>query len=213
MVYQAMNKIVLLSSFLLFSSATYAGLYRWVDDTGKVHYSDKVPVAASKKAHSELSGNGIVKKEIDPQADKHLASEQQRAKDQKTLEEKKLLEIKLEQQLKNEKTEKRDKFLLTTYEDKNELIHFFENKIKLLEGNANILKAQSIVLKKKIKKLEIKKTRVKNKQNIVSIDKKIIRIGNSIQQYKMALEENAEEIIVMSKNYQNDFKRFTELTK
>ncbi len=208
-----MKKIVLLSSVLLFSTISYAGLYRWVDDTGKVHYSDKIPAAVSKTAHSELSGNGLVKKTVDPQADKNVASEKQREKD---LEERELLkqqEIKLKKQKEIDIRKKRDKFLLSTYEDKNELIHFFENKIKLIEGNSNILKAQSTVLNKKIKKLEARKNKIKNDRVQASIDKKIVRILDSIDQYKKALEENAQELITISKNYQRDYKRFTELTK
>ena len=208
-----MKKIVLLSSVLLFSTISYAGLYRWVDDTGKVHYSDKIPAAVSKTAHSELSGNGLVKKTVDPQADKNVASEKQREKD---LEERELLkqqEIKLKKQKEIDIRKKRDKFLLSTYEDKNELIHFFENKIKLIEGNSNILKAQSTVLKKKIKKLEARKNKIKNDRVQASIDKKIVRILESIDQYKKALEENAQELITISKNYQRDYKRFTELTQ
>jgi len=207
-----MKKIVLLSSVLLFSTISYAGLYRWVDDTGKVHYSDKIPAAVSKTAHSELSGNGLVKKTVDPQADKNVASEKQREKD---LEERELLkqqEIKLKKQKEIDIRKKRDKYLLSTYEDKNELIHFFENKIKLIEGNSNILKAQSTVLKKKIKKLEARKNKIKNDRVQASIDKKIVRILDSIDQYKKALEENSQELIRISKNYQRDYKRFTELT-
>ena len=208
-----MKKIVLLSSVLLFSTISYAGLYRWVDDTGKVHYSDKIPAAVSKTAHSELSGNGLVKKTVDPQADKNVASEKQREKD---LEERELLkqqEIKLKKQKEIDIRKKRDKYLLSTYEDKNELIHFFENKIKLIEGNSNILKAQSTVLKKKIKKLEARKNKIKNDRVQASIDKKIVRILDSIDQYKKALEENSQELIRISKNYQRDYKRFTELTQ
>jgi len=69
-----MKRIALLTSFFIVSTFSYAGLYRWVDDAGKVHYSDKVPIAISKKAHSELSNNGILKKTIDPQAEKAKAA-------------------------------------------------------------------------------------------------------------------------------------------
>ena len=208
-----MNKIVLLSSFLLFSATSYAGLYRWVDDTGKVHYSDKVPAEVSRAAHSELSGNGLVKKTIDRRADKHLESEKKREKDLVELEKIKQQEIRLKKQKEIDEREKRDKFLLSTYDDKDELIHFFENKIKQIEGNSSILNAQSNVLKKKIKKLETKKTKSKDTKALVLIDKKIVRLSNSIKQYKKALEDNAQELLTISKHYQSDYKRFTELTR
>lgn len=208
-----MNRIVLLTSFLLLSTVSHAGLYRWIDDAGKVHYSDKVPAAASKKTHSELAGNGIIKKTIDPQAEKELASERQRKKELLALEELKQQEILLKRQKEIKQKEKLDKFLLTTYEDKNELMYFFENKIKLIKGNTNILKTQSNVLAKKIQKLKNRKTRVKSEKIINSIDKKIVRIEKNIELYKKAMADNEQELIVVSKRYKHDYQRFNDLTK
>ena len=39
-------------------------LYKWVDDNGQVHYSDKVPPKQIKKEHQELSGHGVVLEKI-----------------------------------------------------------------------------------------------------------------------------------------------------
>ena len=208
-----MNRIVLLTSFLLLSTTSHAGLYRWVDDAGKVHYSDKVPVAASKNTHSELAGNGIIKKTIDPLAEKELASEKQRKKELLALEELKQQELLLKRQKEIKQKERLDNFLLTTYEDKDELIHFFENKIKLIKGNTNILKTQSNVLAKKIEKLKFRKTRVKSEKITHSIDKKIVRIEKSIKLYKKAMADNEQELIVVSKRYKHDYQRFNDLTK
>lgn len=206
-----MKKIILFSSFLVLFSAAHAGLYRWVDETGKVHYSDKMPVAASKKAHSELSGNGTVKKTIDPEEVIKLASKNLETQDLREQEKKRQEKIKLEQQEIAAKKEKRDKFLLSTYDNKSELVNFFEDKIKRLEGNSNILKAQSNMLHKKVIKLEKRSTG--NKKSRVLISKKLIRIKKSIKQYEKALKENSQEIIAINTIYQNDYKRFLELSK
>lgn len=207
------KKIVLFSSFLLFSSTLHAGLYRWIDETGKIHYSDKMPAAVSKKAHSEFNGNGIIKKDVDPEAEVQKAS--------KKLEEKALLEqktelekrLKLEAQKRSEEKQKRDQTLLLTYEDKNELVRYFEEKIKRLEGNSHILKSQSTFLIKKITKLEKQKSIIKDETIIKSLDTKIVQIKNNIQQYRKALRENMQEIATINLTFQNDYKRFTELTK
>ena len=208
-----MKKIALLTSFFLLSTASYAGLYRWVDDTGKVHYSDKVPVAVSKKMHSELSDDGLVKKTIDPQAEKEKAAEikhnknllaSDKLKQQEALQ-KKLAEI--------AEKEKQDKFLLSTYEDKDELIHFFENKIKLIDGNTRILKAQSNILIKRVKKLEQRRAHIKSKKAADSADKNIVRIKRTIKQYEKVMEENAKEIIAVGERYKHDYQRFSELIR
>lgn len=208
-----MKKIILFSSFLVLFSVAHAGLYRWVDETGKVHYSDKMPVAASKKAHSELTENGVVKKTIDPEATIKLANKNQEELSLLEQEKKRQEKIKQEQQELTAKKEKRDKFLLSTYDDESELIHFFEDKIKRLEGNSNILKAQSNVLHKKIIKLESTSSDIENKESRKLINKKIVQIKSNIKQYEKALKENGQEIISINLVYQNDYKRFSELSK
>ena len=37
-------KILLLTAMIIFASSASAGLYKWVDDEGNVHYSQKRPV-------------------------------------------------------------------------------------------------------------------------------------------------------------------------
>ena len=208
-----MNKMVLLGFLLLLSTVSNAGMYRWVDDSGKVHYSDKMPVSVSKKVHSELTGDGIFKKSVDPQAEKKFASQKQLDQELLALERKSQEESRLKKQRDIAEKNKYDKFLLSTYDDKSELIRFFKNKIKLLKGNSSFLKAQSIVLLKKVNKLEKRKVKVSDKRTLNSINKKIVRIENSIKQYKTALNDNTQELLILSNNYQKDYKRFTELTK
>lgn len=36
-------RILLLTAMMIFASSTFAGLYKWVDDEGNVHYSQKRP--------------------------------------------------------------------------------------------------------------------------------------------------------------------------
>ena len=36
-------RIILLTTLMIFSSSASAGLYKWVDDEGNVHYSQKRP--------------------------------------------------------------------------------------------------------------------------------------------------------------------------
>ena len=37
-------RIVLLATMIMFASSAFAGLYKWVDDEGNVHYSQKRPI-------------------------------------------------------------------------------------------------------------------------------------------------------------------------
>jgi hypothetical protein len=206
-----MKKIILFASasLLLAASFAQAGMYRWVDEKGEVHFSDKVPVVATRKAVSEINKNGDVKNTVDPEAEA-LAKLEFEAN---TVERERLEAIEKDKQEVIATQKKRDDYLLSTYENKGELMTSFITKIKLMKGNAAILEAQNIVLDKKLTILLDRKIATKNKANKESLESKIININNTIEQYKEALKQNEDERTVLSKNYKKDVKRYSELTQ
>ena len=230
----------LFTSLVLTTSFASAGLYRWVDDKGEVHFSDKVPVAASKKAHTRLNKNGASQKELDPEAKIALQKENERHALEKT-EADRINKIVRE---KRAKVRKRDQYLLFTYENKAELVTSYETKIKMVKGNSAILLAHKKRLEKKVVALkENKPVKIKIKENIqeaasitesdstfglsqpvkvvkkvkkvkpLSLDKQVINIEKTIQQYKKALLDNDQELLTLKTNYADDLVRFSELTQ
>lgn len=208
-----MKKIILLSSLLALTSIVNAGLYRWIDETGKVHYSDKMPIAASKKTHTQLAGNGLVRKTIDPEATIKLAVKTRQEKDlrkQERLQEKRKALLK---EIETAKNNKRDKFLLSTYENEGEIVDFFEKKIKLLEGSNSSFTARSLFLQLKVRKLETQRLTAGSEAILESLNKNIIRMRKKLKRYNQALDENSRELMKITSNYKNDYNRFTELNK
>lgn len=200
--------VTFLTSLLVFSFAN-AGLYKWVDEKGEVHFSDKVPVAASRKAVSEINKHGAVTKTVDPEAlaqarlefEENTASrEKQEALDKVKREELALLK-------------KRDDYLLSTYENKQELITSFESKINMIKGNEAILKTQNTVLSKRLKNLKAQMLTVKQESKKIQLNKRVVKISSTIAQYDKALVQNKEERMKLSKNYEIDIKRYIELTQ
>ena len=51
--------------FLLIGFSVEAKLYKWTDENGKVHYSDKMPPDQIKNAHEKLSDQGLVKEKVE----------------------------------------------------------------------------------------------------------------------------------------------------
>lgn len=208
-----MKKIILLSSLLALTSIVNAGLYRWIDETGKVHYSDKMPIAASKKTHTQLAGNGLVRKTIDPEATIKLAVKTRQEKNlrkQERLQEKRKALLK---EIETAKNNKRDKFLLSTYENEGEIVDFFEKKIKLLEGSNSSFTARSLFLQLKVRKLETQRLTAGSEAILESLNKNIIRMRKKLKRYNQALDENSRELMKITSNYKNDYNRFTELNK
>ena len=67
------KRSVLLAGLLLFLALAYAAsrdahgaTYKWVDEKGIIHYSDKMPPDAVNRAHVELDRQGRQFKKVDP---------------------------------------------------------------------------------------------------------------------------------------------------
>ena len=204
-----MKKLLVVSIALIIASTAQAGLYRWVDDNGKVHFSDKVPASASKKTHTKLNKLGEVTKEVDPALKQKLEDERAAAKREKA----QLAEIRRIKAQAQAVIQERDDNLLATYENENELIRYFEGKIKMLQGNGKILEAQNKVLAKKVVRLEEKAVKTNQEATLKNISKKIVNIQQTIEQYEQALSENDKQVASVTENYQIDLARYKELTK
>ena len=204
-----MKRAVVLGITLMLSLTVQAGLYRWVDDAGNVHFSDKVPASASKKSHSELNKTGDVTKTVVPESKQEKIDELALVqKEQEQLDE--IRRIKREAY---EEIQRRDDYLLSTYENKEELIRSFNSKIRLIEGNTKILMTQSTVLDKKLIRLKEKASTTSDKATLDAVARKIVNINKTIEQYQQALAENDKQVLTLSKNYKSDLERFKELSK
>jgi len=204
-----MNKILVVAIALVMASTAQAGLYRWVDDNGKVHFSDKVPAAASTKSHTKLNKSGAITGQIDPVAKQRkldLIEERNREKEA-------LADIRRIKAKAQAVVQRKDDNLLSTYENENELVKFFMTKIKRVEGHSKILEAQNAVLNKKVVRLEDRAITTEHEPTLKSISKKIVSINNTLEQYQQALNENDKHLLQLTENYQTDLARYKELTE
>lgn len=204
-----MNKLLVVSVAMLFSTSVHAGLYRWIDDAGNVHFSDKVPAAISKKSHAKLSKQGGVSKQVDPAS--KIKARQKRENALKK--EKQMAELEKVKAEAMAEVKKRNDDLLATYENENELVRYFESKIKKLEGNTRILQAQTKVLTKKAAKLEKKASKTKHKPTLDSINKRVDNIHLTLGQYKKAMQDNDVLLAELKEDYQTNLTRYQALTQ
>ncbi|HOP23522.1 MAG TPA: DUF4124 domain-containing protein [Gammaproteobacteria bacterium] len=83
--------LLVLSLFLFFSDASAKKkMYKWVDENGRITYSDKVPPEQIDKEHKELNEHGIVvEKVVDKEVENQLAEQkrQQEAEEKLAAEE------------------------------------------------------------------------------------------------------------------------------
>ncbi len=208
------HKLLLSVSFIVLSlssvSISQAALYRWVDGSGKVHFSDKIPPSSSQKGHSELNKDGIEKKKV--LSAEEIKKIQDEAKKNAIKNQQIALKKEDEKQALREKR-KHDAYLLSTFDTKDELIRYYENKITTLSETANILITRNENLDRKIQRVSKKQAAAKSKSLKQSYGKELAGLKSSISHYVTALEENKQEVKRLKKKYKRDLKRYDELSQ
>lgn len=122
-----MNKLLVIIMVVLSLSISnvYAKkLYKWVDENGKVTYSDLVPPEQIKKEHQELNRNGVVLEKI-----KNIKTPEEREAEQEAIRQKikaEKIAAKLELQRKN---------IIKSYTNEQEIIRLKEERLSALERN------------------------------------------------------------------------------
>ncbi len=193
-------------TLILYSTSTSAGLYRWIDAKGNVHYSDRIPPKAVKYGHVKLSPTGL-KKQIElsaKQKQEILDREIQKKKDEEERK-KKALKAKLKKM--------EDDQLLAIYSNKKELINVYEGKIEMATMSIKLLKKRHKVLSSRLAKAEIKQEKMKNPKFKEILTKKIDDMLDGLKVYQQAITENMVEKNKLEKEYALNIKRFNRLTE
>lgn len=194
------NLLVLL--IVTSASVAHAEFYRWVDDTGTIHYSDSLPPTESQKKQDLLNETGRVVKTIPaPKTVGELKQEEQLA----------LLD--LEKKKKIEKAEQRDRLLLALYLTVEDIELVRDERIETVESAIRITQLRKNKFSKKLDELNTSEQRFKsNGQNSPPWLKK------SRKHYKeqlanvddiLAIKE--KEKLVIKKRFAGDINRYLEL--
>jgi hypothetical protein len=119
-------------------SVDAAKLYRWVDDDGKVHYSDQVPPEHSKSARTRLNERGVEVEQVGA-----AKSPEEIAK------EKELKRLRAEQQRLIEEQRAKDRVLLRTFRTEDDILMARNGKLTAIDVIIQI--ARSNIRRMKIK--------------------------------------------------------------
>lgn len=99
-------------------------LYKWVDEKGNVHYSDKVPPEAAKLARQEMSQAGVTVRQVE------------RAKTQEELAAEAAQKLKEEEDRKIAETQAQaDRALMQSYNTEADLLRMRDQELGVIESN------------------------------------------------------------------------------
>jgi hypothetical protein len=181
-----------------------AKLYKWVDEKGKTHYTDKLPPEQAQRSRSELNKEGIEINRVD------------RAKSaEEVAQEEELERLRKEQEKLIEKQKADDRVLLRTFRSEDDIIMAMEGKltaidvmIQITKSNINQYKVQLADMQNRAANFERmgKKTPKKLLQDIARTRQQLK------DDYASIINREKDKETIKSKS-DADLKRFRELQK
>ena len=139
-----------------------AATYKWVDDKGVVHYTDKMPPEAVDKANVELSKEGIPIRKTE----KALTPEQRRALEQEQ-------ERQRQAARQQEEIARRDRALAASYTSEAEIDLARKRALQTIDNVVQSSLAYSEQLNKRKADAEAKKEQLKGKPVVATLDREL----------------------------------------
>jgi Domain of unknown function (DUF4124) len=187
---------------LCLSTSAHANTFRWVDENGRVHYSDQIPPSESNRAYTVLNKEGVTVNNIEKVKTKEELANEKRLKEQQE-----------EQERVTREQQNHDHILLDTYTKVNDLEETRDRYIATLEGLIKVAQHKLTNLNSDLDKLnktaanleregkelpDVMRQDISNLQRQIDLENKFI------------LSQRAQQIEVKDK-FAADIKRFQEL--
>lgn len=194
-----------LSAVLGFAAvSTHAGkLYKWVDDTGQVRYGDRIPPQYAKIKNETLSDQGIV---VETRAAAKTPEQ--------IAEEKRLAAIKAEQERIRVEAARKDRILLDTFTNEDEMIMTRDGKIEAIEAVIRVTNDRTG--KNKLRLADMKLRAANMERSGKAIPKKLLKdikgIHNQIRSNTRYVANRVIEQQRIRELFETDIKRFRKLT-
>ena len=198
-----MNHYCYLSILLLCGAAAVnAETFRWVDESGEVHYSDKIPAQQKHLGHTQLNPQGVV---ID-RVEKSLSPEQQRYR----MQTKKLHRLQLEFQ---QQHRDRDRSLLEKFNSADDLIMTRDGTSAKMQRSIDSLKKKAGGNRKSLAKQQERIDALQARGKPVSVDmiQKLLRLRHSIKKSDSKIAQAEVKKQQMHAQYSRDLQRYRHL--
>jgi hypothetical protein len=181
------------------AGAQAANMYKWVDDKGVVHYTDKLPADVVDKGSVELSKQGIPLKRTEAAP----TPEQRRAKQ---LEEERQRQLAREREV----VDRRDRALLESYTSPEEIDLARSRALGTLEALMQSAQVYSASLLKRRQELEAQRRTYGDKVP-ATVERELDGIGSELARQDALIGERKREIAAVTARYDADKQRWKEL--
>jgi len=194
---------LLFSLTLLLFEVAMAGMYRWVDQNGKVQYSDVMPANQAGQGHSELDKQGRVVKEVRRST---MTSEERQRRNEAAQRQEEIKRKQIEQ-------ERHDMALLSTYANVNEITLARDRAIELENLNIRGLQTRMDRAAEKLAEAnaQISRLRRSGKPAPSSYAQMRDEAQNELARISAAMNQRLKAVDDIRQRFQEDEKRFLEL--
>jgi len=177
-----------------------AAMYKWVDENGVVHYTDKMPPEAVDKASIELNKQGIPVKKTD----KALTPEQRRSLEQEA-------ERKKELARQEEEVARRDRALLSSYSSEAEIDLARNRSLQTITSVVQSTLAFTEQLNKRKVEVEAKRVEFQGKPLAAVLDRELESIDAELARQSELIAQKKRETETVTAKYDADKQRWREL--
>jgi hypothetical protein len=196
---QALGLLAAVSAFCA-TSAFGAGLYKWTDDQGVVHYSDQIPADATNKGSVVMDKQGRAIKKIDPA----LTPAQIKAREAE--EERQRAAAKVE-----ELKARRDTALLHSYTSEEEIDFARSRALSAVESQLKSAEDYTTDLSRRQLELQKQKLAFGGKPVPATIETELAAIDEELARQAKLLVQRKSEHSTLSAKYDEDKRRFREI--
>lgn len=200
LIYQTLLPLWLV--MLCLSSPAHANTFRWVDENGRVHYSDQIPPSESKRAYTVLNKEGVTVNNIEKAKTKEELAKVKRLKEQQE-----------EQERNARDKQNHDHILLDTYTKVSDLEETRDRYIATLEGLIKVAQHKLTNLNSDLEKLNKTAANLEREGKVIPdvTHQDISNLQRQIDlQNNFILSQRAQQKEVKDK-FAADIKRFKEL--
>lgn len=176
--------------------------YKWVDDQGKVHYTEHLPTEATGKSMTTLNRQGTPVKETD----RALTAEERRAQQEEAIAREEKAKVQREEERKN-------LAVMSSYSSEKDIDSARE---RALTSNADVIKSAShnveTALKRK-KELAAQRSALKDRPLPPKLSTDIESNETNLRDQQQLLDSKKREADQINARYDEDKRRFQRLTK
>jgi chromosome segregation ATPase len=177
-----------------------AATYKWVDDQGVVHYTDKMPPEAINKGNVELNKQGVPIKKTEPA----LTPEQRRVKEAEDERARQAAKAR-------EEIARKDRALLQSYTTESEIDLSKKRALGTIDAQMQSAQAYVATLTKRRDEIQVRVAALNGKPPPPSLEREIASVNEELEKQADLIAAKRKEIGVVTARYDADKQRWRDL--